>query len=66
MTLNKMHIRTVSNDCLDALVESAVECEEGNHFEHFIVPAVSGGAGTSINMNMNEILANRALQKLGS
>jgi aspartate ammonia-lyase len=63
--LNKMHIRTVRNDCLDALVESAVECEEGNHFEHFIVPAVSGGAGTSINMNMNEILANRALQRLG-
>jgi aspartate ammonia-lyase len=63
--LGKLNIRTVQNESLDALVESAVECEEGRHFEHFIVPAVSGGAGTSINMNMNEILANRALQKLG-
>lgn len=63
--LGKMNIRTVQNEGLDALVESAVECEEGKHFEYFIVPAVSGGAGTSINMNMNEILANRALQKLG-
>ncbi len=63
--LGKMNIRIVQKENLDALVESAVECEGGRHFEHFIVPAVSGGAGTSINMNMNEILANRALQKLG-
>ena len=63
--LSNMNIRIVQKESLDALVESAVECEEGRHFEHFIVPAVSGGAGTSINMNMNEILANRALQKLG-
>lgn len=61
----KLRIRVVKGEHLDALVESAVECEEGNHFEHFIVPAVSGGAGTSINLNLNEILANRALLKLG-
>jgi aspartate ammonia-lyase len=63
--LEKMNIRTVQSNNIDALVDSAVECEEGRHFEHFIIPAISGGAGTSINMNMNEILANRALQKLG-
>ena len=63
--LGKINIRTVRSDCLAALEESALECGEGKHFEHFIVPAVSGGAGTSINMNVNEILANRALQKLG-
>ena len=40
---------------------SAREVSEGKYFEHFIVPAVQGGAGTSINMNINEIIANASL-----
>ena len=36
-----------------------------DHFDHFIVPAVQGGAGTSINMNINEIITNSALLKTG-
>lgn len=63
--LNGLHIRVVKGEYLRVLAESASECEEGKYFENFIVPAVSGGAGTSINLNLNEILANRALQKLG-
>ena len=63
--LEKMHIRVVSDRNLEVLTESAAECEKGEHFEHFIVPAVSGGAGTSINLNINEILTNCALLKLG-
>jgi len=63
--LDKMHIRVVSDRNLEVLTESAAECEKGEHFEHFIVPAVSGGAGTSINLNINEILTNCALLKLG-
>ena len=43
----------------------AAEVESGMHFEHFIVPAIQGGAGTSINMNVNEIIANRALNLTG-
>ena len=50
---------------IDTLLRSAKETEDGYHFEHFIVPAMQGGAGTSINMNINEIIANRALQMLG-
>ncbi|OGS33465.1 MAG: aspartate ammonia-lyase [Elusimicrobia bacterium RIFOXYB2_FULL_49_7] len=50
---------------LTALEESAKEMMDGAYFDHFIVPACSGGAGTSINMNVNEILANSALLKLG-
>ena len=49
----------------DALESSAAEVSEGKHFEAFIVPAINGGAGTSINMNVNEIIANVALLKLG-
>ncbi len=63
--LDRMHIRVVSDRNLDVLTESAAECEKGEHFEHFIVPAVSGGAGTSINLNINEILTNCSLLKLG-
>ena len=37
---------------------------EGKHFDQFIVPAVQGGAGTSINMNINEIITNSALLKI--
>ncbi|MDZ7633891.1 MAG: lyase family protein [Bacteroidales bacterium] len=63
--LGKMHLRIVSSGNLAALASAADECAEGKHFEYFLVPALSGGAGTSINMNLNEIIANRALQMTG-
>jgi aspartate ammonia-lyase len=47
-------------------IESA--CQEmiaGTLDEHVVVDALQGGAGTSTNMNVNEVLANRALQLLG-
>ena len=50
---------------LTHLIHAASEVAEGDHFRSFIVPAVSGGAGTSINMNVNEIIANVALKKMG-
>ncbi|MBE0662976.1 MAG: aspartate ammonia-lyase [Bacteroidales bacterium] len=50
---------------LDYLIEASAEVIAGKHFENFIVPAISGGAGTSINMNVNEIIANVALMKAG-
>jgi aspartate ammonia-lyase len=63
--LEKTHIRVINSEILNALIESAIECENGQHFEHFIIPAVSGGAGTSINMNINEIITNLALIRMG-
>jgi aspartate ammonia-lyase len=53
------------DDVLQAMIEAASEIAEGKYFEHFIVPSISGGAGTSINMNVNEIIANVSLLKLG-
>ncbi len=50
---------------LDSMYQAAIEVSEGQHFEHFIVPAHQGGAGTAANMNVNEIIANRALQIRG-
>ena len=53
------------DDIIDALCDSAVQVAEGKYFDDFIVPAIQGGAGTSINMNINEIISNLALKKLG-
>lgn len=50
---------------LEALIHAAGSVSEGRYFEEFIVPATSGGAGTSINMNVNEIIANLALISTG-
>jgi aspartate ammonia-lyase len=58
-------IHLMDNEVLDALRLVAAETAEGRYFDHFIVPALQGGAGTSINMNLNEIIANAALVKLG-
>jgi aspartate ammonia-lyase len=54
----------IDSKILEALECAAQEIANGKHFEYFIVPAIQGGAGTSINMNVNEIIANRALQLL--
>ena len=54
------------DDAKFAAIEAA--CQEmiaGQLDEHVVVDALQGGAGTSTNMNVNEVLANRALQLLG-
>ncbi|WP_282125415.1 lyase family protein [Marinifilum flexuosum] len=55
----------LDKNLIENLNDAADEINLGKHFEHFIVPAIQGGAGTSINMNVNEIIANRALQQAG-
>ncbi|OGV66291.1 MAG: aspartate ammonia-lyase [Lentisphaerae bacterium RIFOXYC12_FULL_60_16] len=49
----------------DALERAATEMSEGALSRHIIVDALQGGAGTSLNLNVNEVLANRALEILG-
>ena len=49
----------------NAIVQAADEMLEGKFFDQIIVDPIQGGAGTSINMNVNEVLANRALEILG-
>jgi aspartate ammonia-lyase len=49
----------------DAIVAACAEIQTGNHHEHFLVDMIQGGAGTSTNMNANEVIANRALELLG-
>ncbi len=49
----------------DAIVAACREVIDGNLHEHFVVDVIQGGAGTSTNMNANEVIANRALELLG-
>ena len=49
----------------DAIVRAANEVLDGKHREHFVVDVYQAGAGTSHNMNANEVLANRANELLG-
>src|SRR5713226_1973149 len=49
----------------DAIVKAADEILAGKHREHFVVDVYQAGAGTSHNMNVNEVLANRANELLG-
>src|SRR4051794_10145948 len=50
----------------DAIVKAADEVLAGQHREHFVVDVYQAGAGTSHNMNCNEVLANRANEILGA
>jgi len=49
----------------NAIVQAADEIIAGHMHDQFIVDPIQGGAGTSINMNANEVIANRALEILG-
>ncbi|MGR3208743.1 aspartate ammonia-lyase [Bacillus glycinifermentans] len=49
----------------DAIVQAADEMIEGKLHDQFIVDPIQGGAGTSMNMNANEVIGNRALELLG-
>ena len=49
----------------DLIVRAAQEIRAGRHHEHFLVDMIQGGAGTSTNMNANEVIANRALELMG-
>lgn len=48
-----------------AIAAACAEMMAGQLDAHLVVDALQGGAGTSTNMNVNEVLANRALQLLG-
>ena len=49
----------------DAIIAACDEILHGKHRKDFIVDAVQGGAGTSANMNVNEVIANIAIEHLG-
>ena len=59
------HLNIPDEPTLGAMESAASAIASGDYFEYFIVPGTQGGAGTSINLNINEIIANAALVSLG-
>ncbi|MCU0364404.1 MAG: aspartate ammonia-lyase [Ignavibacteriaceae bacterium] len=55
----------LSKEICDAIVQACTEIINGKLHTHFVVDMIQGGAGTSTNMNANEVIANRALELLG-
>ena len=51
----------LSKPITDAIVQACDEIINGKFHSHFVVDMIQGGAGTSTNMNANEVIANRAL-----
>jgi aspartate ammonia-lyase len=62
---DQFNFRIPEKSVLGLLNKAALEVADGFYFENFIVPGISGGAGTSINMNVNEIVTNAALNFAG-
>lgn len=53
------------DDVADAMCRACREIIDGKYHENFVTDMVQGGAGTSVNMNANEVIANRALELMG-
>lgn len=55
----------LTDEQYEAIVTACREIIEGEHHQHFPIDMIQGGAGTTTNMNANEVIANRALQIMG-
>ena len=60
-----MEVKRLYSGIGDPIVQAADEMIEGLWHDQVIVDPIQGGAGTSINMNINEIIANRAIEIMG-
>lgn len=59
------HLGLMEENVKNAIVDACAEIKGGAYHEYFVVDMIQGGAGTSTNMNANEVIANRALELLG-
>lgn len=63
--ITNCEIGLLEKDIANAIVSACDEILEGRLHSDFIVDPIQGGAGTSLNMNANEVIANRAIELLG-
>ena len=63
--ITNQRLALIPEEVARAICIACDEIMENKLFENFIVDLVQGGAGTSTNMNVNEVIANRALELLG-
>lgn len=62
--ITNRQIGTLDKKIADAIIEACNEILAGSLREQFVVDCMQGGAGTSSNMNVNEVIANRAIELL--
>lgn len=60
-----MELGELDNELGEAIVKAAEEVLDGKLLDQFVVDVYQAGAGTSQNMNANEVIANRAIELLG-
>ena len=58
-------LKLIDEEKTRAIVKACEEIREGALLDEFVVDVIQGGAGTSTNMNANEVIANRALELMG-
>ncbi|MEN6441957.1 MAG: aspartate ammonia-lyase [Syntrophobacter sp.] len=63
--LANMELGMIKPDVAKAIAKACDEIIEGKLHDQFVVDVIQGGAGTSTNMNANEVIANRALELMG-
>ena len=55
----------MDKDITEAMIQACEEIMDGKLHDQFITDVIQGGAGTSMNMNINEVIANRANEIMG-
>ena len=55
----------INDEIAGAISQACRELIDGQHHDNFPIDMMQGGAGTSVNMNANEVIANRALEIMG-
>lgn len=63
--LTNYELEGISEKIKEAICQACDEIIDGEFHQEFIVDPIQGGAGTSTNMNVNEVVANRALEIMG-
>ncbi len=58
-------LNVIPRDIAEAIGKACLEIRQGRLHDQFVVDVIQGGAGTSTNMNANEVVANRAIELLG-
>jgi aspartate ammonia-lyase len=63
--LTNFELQILDEKIAKVIIQACDEILSGQFLDHFVVDAINSGAGTAVNMNINEIIANRALEILG-
>ena len=63
--MTNKNLKLLAPEKADAIIKASEEIIEGKFDDEFKISAFQGGAGTSTNMNVNEVIANRAIEMLG-